>query len=417
MNILLKSATIVDSDSPYHLKIQDVLIENGMISKIGSSLKAESNTSVVKLDNLHISRGWFDSSVQFGEPGYEERETLENGLMTAAQSGFTDIGLQSDLIPVTDTHSQVSYLKSKTKNFATNLHPFGALTKLNQQRELAELFDMHKAGAVAFYDYKKSIDNAYLLKLALQYAQSFGGLVCSFPNDGNLSGEGVMHEGGTSTKLGLAGIPVLAETLRVARDLQILEYTGGKLHIPTVSCEETVALIAKAKDKGLDVTCSISVNNLALTDEVLFDFDSNKKVLPPLRDEANRQAMVKAIKKGLIDLVTSDHCPIDIEHKKMEFDHAAFGSTGLESSFGILNRIFGLERTIALLTGGKNRFGIKNLAILPGNEARLSLFNPEGNSLFTVDNILSSAKNSALVSEKLKGKTYGIFSNNQLIIK
>ncbi len=417
MNILLKSATIVDSDSPYHLKAQDVLIENGNISKIGNSLKAGANTKVIQLENLHVSQGWFDSCVQFGEPGFEERETLENGLMTAAKSGFTDIGLQSDLIPVTDTHSQISYLKSKTKNYAVATHPFGALTKLNQQKELAELYDMYKAGAKAFYDYKKPVDNAYLLKLALQYAQGFGGLVCSFPNDGNLSLEGVMHEGRTSTKLGLTGIPVLAETLRVARDLQILEYTGGKLHIPTISCEESVALIAKAKDKGLDVTCSISVNNLALTDEALFDFDSNKKVLPPLRDEAGRQAMVKAVKKGLIDLVTSDHCPMDIEHKKMEFDHAAFGSTGLESSFGILNRIFGCERAVALLTSGKSRFGIKNSAVLPGNEARLSLFNPEGNSVFTVENILSSSKNSALINEKIKGETYGIFSNNQLIIK
>lgn len=417
MNILLKSATIIDPDSSYHLKVQDVLIENGIISKIGNTLKSDANTKVIQLENLHLSQGWFDSNVQFGEPGFEERETLENGLDTAAKSGFTDIGLQADLIPVTDTHSQISYLKSKTKNYATTVHPFGALTKLNQQKELAEIFDMHKAGATAFYDYKKPIDNAYLLKLALQYAQGFGGLVCSFPNDGNLSLDGVMHEGETSTKLGLTGIPVLAETLRVARDLQILEYTGGKLHIPTISCEESVVLIAKAKDKGLDVTCSVSVNNLALTDEALFDFDSDKKVLPPLRNEVNKQAMVKAVKKGLIDLVTSDHCPMDIEHKKMEFDHAAFGSIGLESSFGILNRLFGSEKTIQLLTAGKNRFGIKNSVILPGNEAKLSLFNPEGNSTFTTENILSSSKNSALINEKIKGETYGIISNNQLIIK
>jgi len=165
------------------------------------------------------------------------------------------------------------------------------------------------------------------------------------------------------------------------------------------------------------VTCSISVNNLALTDEALFEFDSNKKVLPPLRNEADRQAMAKAVKKGLIDLVTSDHCPMDVEHKKMEFDHAAFGSIGLESSFGILNKLFGFEKAIALLTAGKNRFGIKNLPIIPGNEARLSLFDPEGNSVFTVENILSSSKNSALINEKIKGKTYGIFSHNQLIIK
>src|SRR5690606_18766396 len=181
MNVLLKSATILDPKSEFHNTTQDILIENGVIANIAQNIKNDKNYKEVSLENLHVSQGWFDSSVSFGEPGYEERETIENGLKVAASSGFTSVLLNPNTLPVTDTGSKVAFLQSKAKNSIVSLEICGALTKDSEGKELAELFDMKAAGAVAFYDYKRAVSNANLMKIALQYADNFGGLICSFP--------------------------------------------------------------------------------------------------------------------------------------------------------------------------------------------------------------------------------------------
>ena len=249
MNVLLKSATIVDPKSDFHNQTVDILIEKGVISQISKRISNPKNYKEIKLDNLHVSKGWFDSSVSFGEPGYEERETIENGLKTAALSGFTSVVLNSNTHPVIDTNADVSFLKAKANGNAVDLHPLGALTKESKGVDLAELFDMKSAGAVAFYDYQKPISNPNLIKIALQYASNFDGLVMSFPQESKISGNGVVNEHINSTKLGLKGNPALAEELQVARDLFLLEYTDGKLHIPTISTKKSVALLKKAKKK------------------------------------------------------------------------------------------------------------------------------------------------------------------------
>jgi len=237
--------------------------------------------------------------------------------------------------------------------------PIGALTVGSKGEDLAELYDMRSAGAVAFYDYKKPIANPNLMKIALQYASNFDGLVCSFPQEQKISGHGVMNENITSTKLGLKGNPALAEALQVARDLFLLEYTGGKLHIPTISTEASVNLIREAKKKKLNVTCSVAIHNLYFTDAVLTDFNTNYKVLPPLRTQPDIDALISGIKDGTIDMVTTDHTPINIEEKKIEFDHANYGSIGLESAFGALQNIFTTKKTIDLLTTLKGKaYGI-----------------------------------------------------------
>ena len=339
MNILIKSATIIDSKSEFHNTTQDLLIENGVITKISRSIKNPKNYKEIKLDNLHISQGWFDSSVSFGEPGYEERETIENGLKTAAYSGFTSVAVNSNTNPIIDSNSNITFLNSKANNNAVSLLPIGALTIGSKGEYLAELYDMSTAGAVAFYDYKKPISNPNLMKIALQYASNFDGLVCSFPQENKISGQGVMNENITSTRLGLKGIPALAEELQVARDLFLLEYTGGKLHISTISTATSVALIREAKKKKLNITCSVAIHNLYFTDDVLTDFNTNYKVLPPLRTQSDIDALIEAVKDGTIDMVTTDHNPIDIEEKKIEFDHANYGTIGLESAFGALQKI------------------------------------------------------------------------------
>lgn len=416
MNVLIKSATIVDPKSDFHNQSVDILIEKGTIVQIGKKLPNSKNYKEIKLDNLHVSQGWFDSSVSFGEPGYEERETIANGLKTAALSGFTSVAVNANTDPVVDSNADVSFLKAKSFGNAVSLYPIGALTKSSHGENLAELFDMKTGGAVAFYDYQKGIKDANLMKLALQYASNFDGLVMSFPQDSSIAGSGVMNENKTSTSLGLKGNPALAEELQVTRDLFLLEYTGGKMHIPTISTAKSVELIRNAKHHKLNVSCSVAIHNLLFTDESLVSFNTNYKVLPPLRSQNDLDALIGGLKDGTIDMVTSDHNPMDIEHKKIEFDYAKYGTIGLETAFGALLHCFTLKKTVELLTNGKERFGLKSLPINVGNQADISLFNPNAPYQFTRTHIMSTSKNSLFENYELKGKVYGIIANDQIVL-
>jgi dihydroorotase len=416
MKTIIRNATIIDPKSPFHTKTVDILIADGCITKIGTALPNPDNFEEINRDNLHVSQGWFDSSVSLGEPGFEDRETIENGLEVAAKSGFTGIALQPNSFPVIDNQSQVHFVKSKAIGAATELFPIGGLTKGSEGKDMAELFDMKNAGAIAFGDYNRSLENPNLLKIALQYTQDFDGLVIAFSQDEKIKGNGVANEGIVSTRLGLKGIPNLAEELQVARNLFLLEYTGGKLHIPTISTSKSVALIQEAKAKGLNVSCSVAVHHLVLTDEKLEEFDTRFKVAPPLRTETDRLALIEGVKNGTIDMITSDHNPIDIEHKKMDFDTAKNGTIGLESAFGALMTVLPVETVIEKLTAARITFGIESPSITEGAKANLSLFNPEGKSTFTSEAIRSKSKNTAFIGTEIKGKVYGIVNQNQLIL-
>lgn len=412
MNLVLKSAMIIDENaSTHHQKIRDIEITNGVITKIGEKLPVKNDFKEITYPNLHVSIGWFDSGVSFGEPGFEERETMANGLSVTAKSGFSDIVLNPTTKPIPDTNSNIAFLKHLSSNNATKVHPLGTLTVQQDGIDLAELFDMKNAGAVGFYDYKQAVTNANLLKLALQYTQNFNGLVYSFPSEIKIHGKGMVNEGAVSTRLGLKGIPAFAEELQIARDLSILEYTGGQLHIPTISSAKAVALIKTAKAKGLKVSCSVALHNLCFTDETLDGFDTHYKVMPPLRTEQDRKALVKGVKDGIIDLVTTDHMPIDIEHKRVEFDNAMYGSIGIEHAFGMLHKLFGLEKAISVLTTGRDIFNINTPVLKEGAEANITLFNPEHSGTYHQDDILSTSKNSMYLSAAYNGKVYGVIAN------
>jgi dihydroorotase len=417
MNVLIKSAKIIDKESPFHLKTQDILIENGKITNIASKIANPKSYKEVVFENLHVSSGWFDTSVSFGEPGFEERETIENGLLTAAKSGFTAVALNPNTFPVIDNKSAVEFLVNKSKGNAVSLYPIANLTQKAEGIELAELYDMYNSGAIAFGDYNKPINNANLLKIGLLYTQNFNGLVLSFPQNESLTNHAALNEGITSTKIGLKGNPALAEEIQVARDLFLLEYTGGKLHIPTISTAKSLKLIAEAKKKGLDVTCSVAAHHLVLTDDEVLDFNTNCKVTPPLRGKSDVSALIKGVLNGTIDMITSDHNPIDVEHKKIELENAKDGTIGLESFFGAVSSKIELETLIeCITTKPKKRFNIKISVIKKGEVADLTLFNPNVTYKFTEKDIISTSKNSAFLDKELKGKAYGIFANNKLII-
>ncbi len=416
MNLILRKAKIIDPRSPFHNQTVDIKITNGVFEKIGVSLTKSDSHQEFEQQGLHISQGWFDTSVSLGEPGFEDRETIANGLEVAAKSGFTGIALQPNSYPIIDNQSQVHFVKQKSKGLATELFPIGALTKNSEGKDLAELFDMKNAGAVAFGDYGKSLSNANLMKIGLQYVQDFDGLIIAYSQDETIKGNGVANEGIVSTRLGLKGIPNLAEEIIVARNLFLLEYTGGKLHIPTISTAKSVALIKEAKKKGLNVTCSASVHHLVLTDEKLEGFDSRYKVTPPLRTEEDRKALVTGIKDNTIDCITCDHNPMDIENKKMEFDLAKNGTIGLESAFGALLTVLPLDKIIEKLTFGKTILNIENQDIKENNKVSISLFTTVDNWIFGAAHILSKSKNSVFLGQPMKGKAIGIYNQGKLIL-
>jgi len=413
MSILLKSAKIIDAKSDFNGKIQDILIEKGVITKISNSINSK-DAKVINFKNLHVSPGWIDSSVCFGEPGYEDRETIENGILTAASSGFTDIILNPYTKPILDSRADIGFIKNKSLGSIVDIHPLGSLTRQSKSNELADLKEMFEAGCVGFYDFKKPITNPNILKTALQYVQYFNGLILSFPLEHSISKDAQMHEGIISTTYGLKGFSEISEEIAVLRDLKLLEYTGGKLHFPTISTVNSLNIIKEAKSKGLNVTCGVSVNNLFFNDEKLKDFDTRFKVNPPIRDEKTRKSLIKGVENRIIDCVTSDHIPVDIDNKKTDFENSDFGAIGLESAFGALNSLFGVNKTVEILNSSYEVFDLIRPIINIGNEAKISMFDPNKKYTFSKNNIYSLSKNSSFLNTDLTGISRGIISNSKV---
>ena len=420
MKILIKKATILDPSSKHNQQAKDILIENGIIVQIEDSITAK-DAELIESENLHISQGWTDLNARFGEPGEEYKEDLESGMRAAAQGGFTHIALMPSTEPCIQSKADVNYLLYQTSHNIVDIHPIGALTENRKGEQITEMYDMHKNGAVAFSDDKRSIANASLMKIALLYAKNFDGLIMSYSSEAKTSHNGQMNEGSTSTKLGLKGIPTLAEELQLARDLQLCEYTEAKLHFSTITSKESVKLIREAKAKGLNITADTSSYHLLLNDTALESFDSNLKVKPPLRSVADIDALKEGLQDGTIDAICSDHYPQNIENKKCEFNIADFGMINLETSFAAantaLNETLGTSQIIEKLTSlPKAILGLDNQSIEEGSLADLTLFNPTHKWTYLEDGIVSKSKNSPLIGKELVGKPLGIINNGQLSI-
>ena len=416
MNILLKKATIIDPKGDFHLKEVDVFISDGQIEKIGTNLSLQVD-KIISIEKLHLSVGWFDSSVCFGEPGFEERETLDNGLKTAALSGFTDLGLEPVTSPYTATQSAVVQLKKYKSPYPTALHPIASFTQQQAGENLTEFFDLQSHGAIAFGDFLRPIKNPELLKTALLYAQGFDGLILSTPFDNRIGGNLGVHEGEISTKLGLRGAPSLNETLQIQRDLHILAYTGGKLHIPCISTAKGVALIREGKKSGLQVSCSVALANICYTDSQLIGFDTTTKLHPPLRTSEDCEALKEGLLDGTIDMITSHHQPLNPELKRLEFEYAECGTIGLEAMFGVLNTLFPLEKTIHLLSRGRSIFGLEEPKIAEGEKANISLFTPHPSSTIEKEHLHSSNHNCIFLGHKTQGKVVGIIREDNHLLK
>ena len=378
MQLLIKNAHIVDINSPYHLQTVDVLIEGETITAIG---KLTSETAQVwDAAGAFVYPGMAELHSDFGEPGNEESENLQSGAAAAAAGGFTAVGVVSNGHPYADNKTGVEFIAQKSDQSPIHLIPIGTVTKGRAGEELSEMFDMHRHGSPFFGDYKHGITNANVLKLALLYSRSFGRIMVH-PEDDNLVAGGKMNEGETSTFLGLNGIPALSEYLRIARDLQLLEYTEGALHVASISTKEGIEAIRAAKAKGLNVTCSVNIHHLLYTDKVVSSYDTRFKVSPPLRTSEDQQVLITAVADGTVDCLTVDHLPKDIEQKQCEFDNASFGMAGFEGAVCHLLDAIDLdpERIQALLsTNPRAILGMPEICINEGGVAELTVISQEG---------------------------------------
>jgi len=424
MNLLIKSAKIIDSNSKHHNKIMDVFIKNGKIEKISKSIKSckESVASGKEIEfaanNLHLSPGWFDLHANFSEPGNEQKETLESGSNAAKKGGFTGVMIMPNTTPNLDNKGMIKYILNASKGNIVDLLPAGNLTKNQEGNDIVEMHDMNKAGCLAFTDDKHSIKRNEVLKIAMLYSKDCNALIMNYPNENSIANDGYMHEGNVSTKLGLKGIPALAEEMMVDRDISICEYTNSRFHLSYLSTKKSAEKVKKAKAKGLNITADVVLHNLFLTDEAVNNFDTRYKVMPPLRTAKDNKALIKALKDGTIDIITTDHSPQDEEHKKIEFDNAADGIIGLESAFGLLGKhllphleLSQLIEKIAI--NPRKILGINQATLTEGNTANITLFNPDLEWEFTKGDIKSKSNNTPFVGEKLKGKALAIFNNGK----
>ena len=414
MNILVKQATVVDPNSPHNGKKQDILIENGKISSIRKNITAKCKT--IQGDNLYVSPGWFDMHVNFRDPGHEYKEDLNSGCEAAAQGGFTGVACMPGTTPPLDTKSDIEYITGKAKGKLVDVHPIGALSNNLEGKDMTEMYDMHKSGAVAFSDEKHPVKNAALMLRALIYTNGFNGLIISHSEELKINLNGKMNEGEYSTSLGLNGMPCLAEELMVARDIELAEYAQAKLHLTSVSTAKSVDLIRNAKKKGIQVTAEIAAHLLAFDDSALDSFDTNFKVNPPLRTKREIRALKKGLADGTIDAICSDHLPEDVENKIIEFDEAAFGAIGLETTFAAANTFSGLSLPQLISKLSQKPREILNLkvpVIKSGESANITIFDPEAKWKYTKDKICSKSKNSPFINVEFKGKPLGTYNNNK----
>jgi dihydroorotase len=416
--ILLKHVILHDPSSTHHLKQKDILIENDRIKKIEDHINSEEHFQVIQREGMHVSPGWMDFRSNFAEPGEEYKEGIDHGLDVAAHAGFTAVCIMPSTHPPMDNRRAVEYVLKRSEGHAVNLFPFGTFSANQEGKDLAEWLDMKQGGAIAFSDDKKNVASNALMFKGLKYAQGLNILLADFPMDLQWMKEGQMHEGVKSTSLGMKGIPVEAETIQLARDIMMLEYTGGRLHVGPISCKESIKMIKAAKKKGLQITSEVCHHHLALTDEKLEEFDSRYKMLPPLRSEEHRKELVKAIKNGTIDIVSSDHMPQDYDEKVLEFGLSSFGVPGLETTFSVTFEALGdLDLTLDTLIRGPRKVLHFNVpTIEEGSIAELTLFDPDLEWVVTPEATVSKSGFSPYLYTSLKGKALGIINKDQVYL-
>lgn len=409
--ILIKSGRVIDPANNRD-EIADVLIENDKISNIDSEI-SDADAEIIDAKDKVVCPGLIDMHVHLREPGREDKETIYTGTKAAAAGGFTAVACMPNTDPVADKESVIYQILHKAKQAGfTNVHPIGAITKGSQGTDLSEIGELVEAGAVAVSDDGMPVMNSDIMRRAMEYVKMFDIPVISHAEDKNLAGDGVMNEGNVSTRLGMRGIPNVAESIMIARDITLAELTGAPLHIAHLSTKEGVELIRNAKKKGVSVTAEVTPHHLILTDDMLESYDPNLKMNPPLRTQEDVEALKEGLVDGTIDVIASDHAPHTIEEKDVPFDEAPFGIIGLETMLGLILTEF-VEKKVLTLAQLIEKMSINPSRILnlnygnleKGATANITII--DLNKKWTVhpEKFYSKAINTPFANYTLKGKS------------
>ncbi len=419
MKVLIQQAYISDPGSPYNSTTQDILINSGIIEKIDQKIDADAD-QVISGDKIRVSPGWVDVFSNFADPGYEYKETIETGAAAAAAGGFTDVFVIPNTKPVTDNKSQVEYIRTKSSRHTANVHPIGAVSKNTEGKDLAEMYDMFASGAIAFSDGTNPIQSAGILLKALQYVKAINAVIIQVPDDNTVGTHGLINEGIVSTRLGLPGKPMMAEELQVARDIKLARYTGSRLHITGITSPKSVEYVRRAKDGGIDVTCSVTPYHLLFSDEDMETYDTNLKVFPPLRGRTDRQLLREAVIDGTVDCISSHHMPHEKDSKMVEFEYAKYGMTGLETAFLALHSAIpelSEKRLVELFsTNARKIFGMDQAFVDQGKKAAVTIYSYEGETHVNASFFRSKNINSPFLGHTFKGRIYGILNGNALFL-
>jgi dihydroorotase len=419
MKLLLKQVTIADKNSPYNGLVKDILVNDGRIERIDGAITA-TDATLVDQQALIVSPGWVDIFAHFNDPGFEYKETLETGAGAAAAGGFTNVFVLPNTQPVLGNKSTVEYIIQKSKSLPVNILPLGAISKNLEGKELSEMYDMFNSGAVAFSDGLLPVQTPGLFLKALQYVKAIDGVLIQLPIDRSVAKFGLINEGITSTRLGLPGIPAIAEELLVSRDIELAKYTGSKLHITGVSTAKSVQIIKEAKEQGVLVTCSATPYHLTFCDEDLADYDTNLKTEPPLRSKEDVLALRQAVEEGIIDCIASHHLPQNRDYKICEFEYAAPGMIGLETSFAAINTIMpqlDTQRLIDLFSNNaRTIFSLNRKGIDIDAVADLTIFERDTEYVYSTGSIKSKSKNSPYINRAFKGRVVGIINKDKVYL-
>ncbi len=415
MKILIQSAKILNAGSPFHKKIKNVLINNGRIAEIGD--KKYSADKVIEGKGLILSTGWFDLGTYVGDPGFEQKEDLTSAARTAAAGGFTGLAILPNTNPSVQTKNEVRNVLGDNSKRLVQFYPLASVTHNNKGEELTEMIDLREAGAVGFTDGLKTVWHTDIFLKALQYLQKFDGLLIDHPEDTWLNMFGQMHEGVNSTSLGLKGMPGIAESIALSRNLDLLKYAGGRLHASKLSTAKSIDLVRAARKKGLNISCDIAGYQPLFEDSVLADFDTNFKVNPPLREKSDNDALIKGLADGTIDVICSGHVPQDEESKSLEFDMADFGIINLQtfaSNLVSLSAEVGWDELIEKVTTNPRKLvGVAVPKIEAGEEANLTVIDPSLEWVLDSKTNLSKSTNSPWWGKKVKGKAVAVFCNGK----
>ena len=415
MNLLVKGITIVDPNSEFNLQICDVRVENGKIVAIESALSAKKGEELVEAKGAILNPGFFDLNCMIGDPGLETKEDIQTGTAAAQAGGFTGVAVLPNTKPVVQSKGEVAYILNKAKNNLVDVFPIGAISKDLEGKEIAELFDMKNAGAVAFSDGSKAISDDGFVSRAMQYALGFGGLLMLYPENKAIAGKAQVNESANNVLLGMKCVPALAEEMQIARDIFLATYHHAPIHISNVSTAGGVALIKKAKKDGVKISCDVAAHQLVFTEELLNDFDSNYKVKPPLRSKADNKALIAGLKDGTIDAICSQHRPHEIEFKDVEFEIAAYGIIALQTVLPLLLK-GGLDTALIVEKLAINPRKLLNLpipVIKVGEKANFTIYNPTTEWMYNAASNFSKSNNSPLLGKTLKGKVVLVYNNNQ----